>query len=136
MDIDQLVPFPKNPTIASVFREMGWIEELGAGVVTFRTFCPMFYAGNLPEIEDGDVFRCTLILSDEGGQKGGQTNTPDMVLQLLKSNPKITRKEIAESIWIAPSAIQKHINALKENKLIKRIGGDRSGYWAVMDKAK
>ena len=96
----------------------------------------MFYAGNLPEIEDGDVFRCTLILSDEGGQKGGQTNTPDMVLQLIKSNPKITRKEIAESIWIAPSAIQKHINALKENKLIKRIGGDRSGYWAVMDKAK
>ena len=140
MDINQLMPFPKNPTIASVFREMGWIEELGAGVATFRTFCPMFYAGNLPEIEDGDVFKCTLILSDEGGQKGGQkggqTSTPDMILQLIKSNPKITRKEIAESIGIAPSAIQKHINALKENKLIKRIGGDRGGYWEVIDKAK
>lgn len=67
--VEQLLPFPKNPTIASVFREMGWIEEVGAGAATFKNYCPLFYAGHLPEIEDGDDFRCTLRLYKEGSDQ-------------------------------------------------------------------
>lgn len=44
---------------------MGWIEEVGAGTTTFRNYCPLFYAGLMPEIEDGDDFRCTLKLYKE-----------------------------------------------------------------------
>lgn len=74
--VDQLLPFPKNPIIASVFREMGWIEEVGAGATTFKNYCPLFYAGLMPEIEDGDDFRCTLKLYKEGSNQDGPVNEP------------------------------------------------------------
>ena len=137
VNLDQLMPFPKNPTIASVFREMGWIEEVGAGVSTFKDYCPFFYAGNMPEIEDGDMFRCTLRLTNQGGQTGGQTdgqtNTLNRVFHLILANPKITRKEIAESLGISETAVQKHIKSLKDNNIIKRDGGDFGGYWEIID---
>ena len=31
IDPDNFVPYPKNPTIAKVFREIGHAEELGSG---------------------------------------------------------------------------------------------------------
>jgi Predicted transcriptional regulator containing an HTH domain and an uncharacterized domain shared with the mammalian protein Schlafen len=31
IDIDNFVPYPKNPVIARVFKEIGWTEELGSG---------------------------------------------------------------------------------------------------------
>ena len=70
----------------------------------------------------------------KGGQKGGQNDTGktiDTILQLIKENPSITRKVLAETVGISPSAIQKHINHLKNEGLIIRNGGDRDGYWEI-----
>ena len=63
-------------------------------------------------------------------RKGGQKKWSE-VLDLIKENPKITRKELSEKLEINPSAIQKHIQKLKADGLIKRIGGDKGGYWNV-----
>ncbi len=70
----------------------------------------------------------------KGGQKGGQNDagrTIDTILQLIKENPSITRKVLAETVGISPSAIQKHINLLKNEGIIIRNGGDRDGYWEI-----
>ena len=75
--------------------------------------------------------------SFKGGQKpqeGGQkkwSETALKILDLIKQNPKISRKELCESLQINPSAIQKHITKLKEQKLIERIGGAKGGEWKV-----
>jgi ATP-dependent DNA helicase RecG len=47
------------------------------------------------------------------------------------SNNNITRKEIAEQLDINESAIQKHIQNLKNKKVIERVGGRKDGYWRV-----
>lgn len=77
--------------------------------------------------------------TEQGGQKGGQKSgqkedekTIDTILQLIKENPSITRKKLVEIVGISPSAIQKHINRLKVDKVIARHGGDRGGYWEVL----
>lgn len=70
-----------------------------------------------------------------GGRTGGQTNedtTIAEVLRLIKENPQITRKVLSETIGIASSAIQKHINRLKAEGIIRRVGGDYGGYWKVI----
>ena len=70
----------------------------------------------------------------KGGQKGGQKEeekTIDTILQLIKDNPSITRKILAQTVGISPSAIQKHINRLKADGTIVRHGGDRGGYWEI-----
>ena len=70
--------------------------------------------------------------NEQGGQKSGQ-KTIDIILQLIKDDPTITRNAIAEIIGISPSAIQKHINRLKEDNVIVRQGGDRGGFWKVLE---
>jgi ATP-dependent DNA helicase RecG len=53
-------------------------------------------------------------------------------LSLIKENPAISRKEISVKLNINPSAVQKHIQRLKSEGIIKRIGGDRGGYWEII----
>ena len=67
-----------------------------------------------------------------GGQKGGQ-KTWELVLDLIKANPSITRSNLSELLGISTSAVQKHIEKLKKLSVIKRVGGDRGGYWLVVD---
>ncbi len=73
----------------------------------------------------------------KGGQKtilGGQkkwSETALKILDLLKQNPKISRKELCEELKINPSAVQKHIEKLKEANKIERIGGAKGGEWRV-----
>ena len=47
---------------------------------------------------------------------------------LIKENPKLTRKELSENMKINQSAIQKHINKLKQKGLLKRIDSDKGGH--------
>ena len=73
----------------------------------------------------------------KGGQKtgsGGQkkwSETTLKILELIKQNPKISRKELCDELKINPSAIQKHIEKLKNAKVIERIGGAKGGEWRV-----
>ena len=72
-----------------------------------------------------------------GGQKtvlGGQkkwSETTQIILELLKNNPKISRKELCDELKINPSAIQKHIEKLKSSNVIERIGGAKGGEWKI-----
>ena len=56
------------------------------------------------------------------------------VLELIKANPKITRSELSDELGINPSAIQRHIQKLKKEGVIVRIGGDKGGYWKMANK--
>ena len=73
----------------------------------------------------------------KGGQKiivGGQKKCSETALRLLdliQQNPKISRKELCEELKINPSAVQKHIEKLKEAKMIERMGGAKGGEWRV-----
>jgi Fic family protein len=73
----------------------------------------------------------TAIGMEKSGQKKSGQKRWSEILELLKSNPSISRKELSEKLKINPSAIQKHIQKLKSEGIIKRIGGDRGGYWEV-----
>jgi ATP-dependent DNA helicase RecG len=41
---------------------------------------------------------------------------------------------LSNTIGVAPSTIQKHINRLNEEGFIFRIGGDFGGYWEIINK--
>ena len=43
------------------------------------------------------------------------------MLELINENPKITRGELSEKIGINPSAIQRYIQKLKTDGVIKQI---------------
>jgi len=49
-------PFPKNPKIARVFKEIGLADELGSGVRNLFRYSKI-YSNQEPEITEGDIFK-------------------------------------------------------------------------------
>ncbi len=55
-------PYPKNPTIAKFFREIGRAEELGSGVRNITKYAQA-YAGSQPILTDKDIFRLDWVVN-------------------------------------------------------------------------
>jgi len=53
---DNFRPNPKNPIIASFFRNIGLADELGSGVRKIFRYSKL-YSGKEPQMIDGDVFQ-------------------------------------------------------------------------------
>ena len=49
------------------------------------------------------------------------------------NNPWISRKELSKFIGINQSAIQKHLDKLKQAGILERIGPAKGGYWKVKE---
>jgi predicted HTH transcriptional regulator len=66
-------------------------------------------------------------------RKGGK-KTVDRLLELIRGNPKITFAEMVSAAGISRSAIQKHIERLKDAQRLRRVGPDKGGHWEVIEK--
>lgn len=53
------------------------------------------------------------------------------ILELIKDNPYITRKELANKINITEDGVKYNLKKLIDNGIIERIGLDKGGYWKV-----
>ncbi len=62
LDLKTFEPFPKNPPISKVFREIGLADELGSGMRNTYKYTKL-YSGGTPEFIEGDVFRTVIPLS-------------------------------------------------------------------------
>ena len=60
---DNLEPDPKNPRIASFFRNLGIIDTMGSGTRRLFKYVP-YYSNALPILHEADVFRITVPLDD------------------------------------------------------------------------
>ena len=58
--------------------------------------------------------------------------TTEKIVRLMKSNPYITNKELAEVCGITEDGVYWNTKKLKKNNRIRRIGGDKGGYWEVL----
>ena len=68
-------------------------------------------------------------------RKGGK-KTVDRLLELIRGNPKITFAEMVSAAGISRSAIQKHIERLKDAQRLRRVGPDKGGHWEVIEKSR
>ena len=71
-------------------------------------------------------------MDDSKSELKSELKTISVVLDLIKENPKITIPLIIEKTNKSRTTIQKCIKALKEEKLIARIGGKNGGYWEIL----
>jgi ATP-dependent DNA helicase RecG len=60
--LDTFAPYPKNPTLARFFLQLGRAEELGSGVMNVTHYLPKYVPGALPRFIDGPVFQTVLPL--------------------------------------------------------------------------
>jgi predicted HTH transcriptional regulator len=126
---------PRNKELMRIFKDIGMVEQLGSGVPRILesydkecfTFTDHFLRMTFP-VQGGQVG------SQVGGQVGGQvdflTERQKEVLNLIINDPAISRKALSKELNINPSAIQKHIDALKQKGIISRES-ETTGYWEI-----
>ena len=63
LELATFAPFPKNPAISKVFREIGLADELGSGMRNTYKYTQL-YSGGKPQFVEGDIFRTVIPLSE------------------------------------------------------------------------
>lgn len=146
---DNLQPIPKNPVIASFFRNIGYADQLGSGVRNLFKYSK-YYSGQIPEFIEGDIFRIIVPLDEkysfDFGQNGqtNQSNQSDqsnqmqlsedelLLLNLIKEYPDMTNPLLAEKLGWSVSRVKYYIQKLKQFEKIRRKGTSRNGRWEVL----
>ncbi len=70
------------------------------------------------------------VVRTSGQNQGDETRSK--IVEAMRKKPEISRRELAETVGISQSAIQKHIGHLKGAGIIIRLGSDRKGLWKVL----
>ena len=113
------------------------IEEWGSGIPRmFDEFSR--YGLSEPELVDMDGdFRVNFYrkgyTDKNGGLNGGLTltSTHINILDIMKSNPKITIDDMSEKAGIKKRTLERKVKELKEKGFIKRKGSKKDGEWVV-----
>ena len=135
--------FPRNPLIADVCYKAGYIDSWGRGVEKIADACkqaglpkPVFIersGGVAVELmnKDGSQELGNRLGNGLGNRLGnGLGSTQEKILAEMKVNPKVSGAKLAKKLDVSTTAIEKNIKQLREDGLIKRIGGTR-GHWEV-----
>jgi ATP-dependent DNA helicase RecG len=150
INLENLKPHPKNPTIANFFKQLGWVEELGSGVRKMYKYCPIYVNGALPVIEEGDVFKLTIkyeIGDAEGVNEGVNKKNEGVneplsenevsIISLLKIKPGLKANEISTHIDKSLASVERYITSLKKKGIIEFIGAPKTGgYYIITDNEK
>ncbi len=78
-------------------------------------------AGNWRKVKDQ--------ITEQSPSKIGKS--PLKVLEMMYLNQFVTIPEMAKKLGITERAIEKNIQKLKEQNLVERREGERSGYWEI-----
>ena len=116
---------PRNKELMRVFKDLGMVEQLGSGVPRILES----YGRECFTFSDNFL---RMVFPIHGGQAEQLTERQQEVLELIRTNPSISRNQLSEKLGINPSAIQKHIDSLKKKGIISR-DSDTTGYWEVHD---
>ena len=142
LDLQKFEPFPKNPTISKVFREIGLADELGSGMRNTYKYTQL-YSGQNPLFEEGNIFRTVIPLKKIATQKVGGDNVAQDVAQgvvhdkialaefikeKVRSNDRITRKAIADEAGVSVKTIER---AIKEIDNLNYVGSGNNGHWEL-----
>lgn len=140
LDLQKFEPFPKNPSISKVFREIGLADELGSGMRNTYKYTQLYSEEN-PIFEEGDIFRTIIPLKKIATEKVGGKNIAhdvphdkkeliEFIKAQVKLNNKITRQAIAENVGVSVKTIQR---TMKEIANLRYIGSGNSGYWELKE---
>jgi ATP-dependent DNA helicase RecG len=125
----------RNPLIFGLFERMRLVEQIGSGISRMRDL--MKEEGLTPPefIFDG-MFTVTFRRPfdfEKWVEKWVEKLTDNRVkiLREVHNNPKVTKKELEQSLSISASAIDNNIDILKDLGLLTREGSDKGGNWRI-----
>ena len=75
LELNKFEPFPKNPPISKVFREIGYADELGSGMRNTNKYTKV-YSGGVPRFFEENTFEIIIPIENVPElQVGGNVNS-------------------------------------------------------------
>ena len=76
--------------------------------------------------------------AQENAQETAQeitSNKPieDKIIRLLEKNPRMTRKDLSQTLNISTDAVKRKLEKLKKEGRISRQGSTKAGWWIVRE---
>ena len=145
--LENFEPNPKNPIIASFFRNIGLADKLGSGVRNIFKYAK-YYQGGHPHFFEQDVFRTSVefesetikvadatinaTISDADATINATISEEDLqMLRLIQAKPDITYTELSEQLNLHRATVARRIKSLAEKRVISRIGARKTGAWKI-----
>ena len=70
---------------------------------------------------------------DESGAGKDQTPARDRIVEWLRADPSLSRRDLAERVGLTPDGVKYHLSKLSEAGVIAHVGPSRGGYWVVQE---
>ena len=123
---------PYNPDIANTF------FRVGVSTPDFRYDASGIWTTFKFEYPERAIIQSGPETTQKSDQKttrkrpeSDQSKQEDDIIELLKENPYISRKEISGRLGLHDSSVKRRLASLQEKGTIKRVGPDKGGHWEV-----
>ena len=70
-------------------------------------------------------------VSEKMSEKSTEKTT-EKILCIIKNNPRVTYRELAEALAMTEDGIYWSVKQLRKQGLLRRIGGRKEGFWQVV----
>lgn len=138
IDINNFTPYPKNPIIAGVFKEIGWADELGSGIRNIKKYAKI-YSGSVPTFIEGDIFKTIIKINEKEkiGEKKSAAKIGDkesnisienkkIIIEYLKESPNSKTSQIALVLGLKTSRTRDYLSELIADNIIVAEGNSRN----------
>ncbi|HZX12168.1 MAG TPA: ATP-binding protein [Candidatus Nanoarchaeia archaeon] len=119
----------RNELLAEMFHQVHFIEKWGRGIGLILSKEP---DTNFEEV--GRQFVVTFKRKSPIPET--REKTREKIIQLIRENPRITTKELAEKTGLTAKGVEWNIKGLKDEKKLRRVGGRKEGYWEILETTK
>lgn len=139
----------RNPAIAEACAYMKIIEKWGSGIPRLFQECKEY---GLPEPElidfEGDfrmnmhrnnpwlIVRERYIGPTQANGKRQLSVGGTAALNILRDNPSLSQKGIAERLNWKVDRVKYYLNTLKRKKAVERVGSSQKGFWKINERAE
>ena len=147
------ISIPRNKELMRIYRDVELVESLGSGVPRVlqaygqecfhftENFTRIVFPADqevVKMLEEEDNYQENKKDYQENYQEKGQpisSSVRDRILQILQEDNTLSVADIADRLFdITASGVQYHINQMKKQGCLRRIGPDKGGYWEIIDK--
>ena len=149
---------PRNATLMKMFSLIGIGERAGSGIPSIisvwsdvmgvvPTYKQLFAPDRVQFVIDVNGTTVDKIPANDGAvTQGGKASekttekitgkttekTTEKILCIIKNNPSVTYRELAEVLEMTEDGIYWSVKQLRKQGLLHRIGGRKEGYWQVL----
>lgn len=140
IDLNSYSPYPKNPKIASFFKEIGFADELGSGIKKIAKYTKIYSDGGVPIFKDDEIFvaNVPLINQNDNSKYINNNKLKELIFDFIKefSNGR-TRQEINDYIYpqmrenleTKNNRVRTSLTYLRKKNMIENIGSDAKPIW-------